>query len=254
MIDIHTHIMPGVDDGARDIHMAIQMIRNAALGGTTDIILTPHCAEAYGFYNYDSEELEEYFQSLCREVARGQIPIRLHAGMEVLYEGKEHFLRNENQFHSLCGSRYMLIEYYFDVSREEIIEGVETVCACGYIPIIAHPERYACVQEECLLANGKLLLEVREKDALFQVNKGSLAGKHGDRSLQTAEWMFKNDFVDFVASDAHNPRFRNAGLRDVQAYIQKQYGSRRAKRLFEDNPRCIIEDRIIGKEQIGGDR
>ena len=55
MIDIHTHIMPGVDDGAKDIHMAIQMIRNAVAGGTTDIILTPHCATAYGFYNYDGE-------------------------------------------------------------------------------------------------------------------------------------------------------------------------------------------------------
>ena len=77
MIDIHTHIMPGVDDGARDIHMAIEMIRNAAVGGTTDIILTPHCAEAYGFYNYDSEELDVFYRQLCKEVERFQIPVFL---------------------------------------------------------------------------------------------------------------------------------------------------------------------------------
>lgn len=252
MIDIHTHIMPGVDDGAKDIHMAIQMIRNAVAGGTTDIILTPHCATAYGFYNYDGEELEEHFQYLCREVAWLQIPVRLHPGMEVLYEGQAHFLYHEKDFYPLCGSRYLLVEHYFDISREGFLEGAETVHSCGYIPIVAHPERYACVQEDCLSGQRSLLLEAKEKGALFQVNKGSLAGKHGEKSLQTGEWMLEQDLVDFIASDAHHPRFRNAGLRNVEKYIRKEFGSDRAKRLFEDHPRCIIEDNPIIGEHIGG--
>lgn len=252
MIDIHTHIMPGVDDGAKDIHMAIQMIRNAAAGGTTDIILTPHCASAYGFHNDNTEELEEHFQYLHRQVVKLQIPIRLHAGMEILYEGKEHFLKCEKGFHPLCGSRYLLVEYYFDVPKEEFIEGVETICTCGYIPIIAHPERYSCVQEECLQGQQGMLLEAKEKGALFQVNKGSLAGKHGEKSLRTGEWMLQNDWVDFIASDAHHPAYRNAGLREVKSYIQKRYGVHRAKRLFEDNPRCVIENKPIVEGHTGG--
>lgn len=249
MIDIHTHIMPGVDDGARDIHMAIEMIRNAAVGGTTDIILTPHCAEAYGFYNYDSEELDVFYRQLCKEVERFQIPVRLHAGMEVLYEGRDHFLEYEKEYYPLCGSRYMLIEYFFDVPVYEFLEGVETVCSCGYTPIIAHPERYNCVQDDCLLEHGQLLVQAIKQGALLQVNKGSLAGKHGEKSQQTGEYILSHKLVNFIASDAHHPQFRNTGLRNVENYIRKQYGIQLAKRLFEDNPRCIIENKAIKGEQ-----
>ena len=124
--------------------------------------------------------------------------------------------------------------------------------SCGYIPIVAHPERYACVQEDCLWGQKSLLLEAREKGALFQVNKGSLAGKHGEKSLQTSEWMLEQDLVDFIASDAHHPRFRNAGLWNVEKYIRKEFGPDRAKRLFEENPRCIVEDNKITGKHTGG--
>ena len=108
------------------------------------------------------------------------------------------------------------------------------------------------MQEECLQGQQGMLLEAKEKGALFQVNKGSLAGKHGEKSLRTGEWMLQNDWVDFIASDAHHPAYRNAGLREVKSYIQKRYGVHRAKRLFEDNPRCVIENKPIVEGHTGG--
>ena len=236
MIDIHTHIMPGVDDGAKNYHMALEMLRSAVAGGTTDVILTPHCAPSYGFFNYNDDNLSTHFDRLCYEVGRRNIPIRLHPGMEILFEGRKEFMSQIRDFYPLCGSRYYLIEHYFNVTEEMFIDAVKCVMEIGGVPIVAHPERYEQIQEECLL-------KAAEMGALFQVNKGSLAGRHGDKALHTAMWMLDQDLVGFIASDAHHPKYRNAGLKYVEKMIRETYGRTRAKVIFEENPRKIIENK-----------
>ena len=102
MIDIHTHIMPGVDDGASNYQMAIQMLQNASAGGTTDVFLTPHCAPSYGFFNANDERLASCFKRLCYEVVKRGIQVRLHPGMEILFEGKHEFLYQKEDYYPLC--------------------------------------------------------------------------------------------------------------------------------------------------------
>ena len=245
MIDIHTHIMPGVDDGAENYQKALQMLQNAAAGGTTDVILTPHCAPSYGFYNYNDEDLATYFDKLCYEVRKRNIPIRLHPGMEILFEGRDEFLSQIQDFYPLCGSRYYLIEHYFDVDEQGFLEAVECVLEVGGIPIVAHPERYDVIQEDCLSHNGACIQNAAKKGALFQVNKGSLTGQHGSKSLHTAIWLLEQELVDFIASDAHHPKYRNAGLKYIEQEIREKYGRATAKRIFEENPRKVIEDKPI---------
>lgn len=245
MIDIHTHIMPGVDDGAKNFQMSLEMLKNAAAGGTTDVFLTPHCAPAYGFFNYNDDVLGTCFNRLCNEVKRQNIPIQLHPGMEILFEGRKDFLYQVQDYYPLCGSKYYLIEYYFNVEENVFLEGIESVSEIGGIPIIAHPERYESIQEDCLLRNGACIRRAVEMGALFQVNKGSLAGKHGVKSLHTAVWMLEQELVDFIASDAHHPKYRNAGLRYVEQDIREKYGEEKAKRIFEENPRKVIENKPI---------
>lgn len=238
MIDIHTHILPGLDDGAGNMEQALRLIRDAAAGGTGGIILTPHCAPSYGFFNYDGERLDRQFQILCREVyEKARIPVRLYPGMEVLYEGREEMLRQRDGYFPLCGSRYLLLEYYFDADAREFLEGIETAGECGFVPVIAHPERYECVQED-----PKLAAAGRRRGALFQVNKGSLAGRHGARALAAGEKLLELDEADFIASDAHHPVMRGSSLANVSAYVRARFGEERAWRLFEENPRRILMD------------
>lgn len=245
MIDIHSHILPGVDDGAQNMETALRLIRDAAAGGTREIILTPHCAPSYGFFNYDAEMLDMHFQSLCRAVyERERIPVRLHPGMEVLYEGRQEMLSRAGEYFSLCGSRYLLLEYYFDTDAYSFLEGIETAGECGYIPIVAHPERYECVQEDAGLA-----AEGRRRGALFQINKGSLAGRHGDLALEAGERMLVRDEADFIASDAHHPLRRGSSLANVSAYVRARFGEERAWRLFEENPYRVVRDLPIGRSQ-----
>lgn len=237
MIDIHTHILPGVDDGAETLRDAVRLLRQAAEAGTKEIILTPHCAPSYDFFNYKDARMEDCFETLCRAADQEQIPVMLHPGMEVLYEGKKEWLCHKKEYVTLCGGSYILMEYYFDAQGEEVLEGIETVKENGYIPIIAHPERYDCVKEDWELA-----IEGRRRGALFQINKGSLSGRHGEKARICACRLLDLDIVDFVASDAHDPEYRGSRLDRVFHFISSEYGKKRARKLFLDNPRKVIHD------------
>lgn len=249
MIDIHTHIMPGVDDGAKNLDMAIRILEQAASTGTREVILTPHCAPAYGFFNYDGDMLAHVFHKLHREVERRNIPICIHPGMEILFEGRKNFLCHKEEYYPLCGSRYFLIEYFFDVPGEIFLEGIDTVKEVGYEPIVAHPERYHVVQQDCIKNQGELLVEAGNRGVLFQINKGSLSGKNGEKARQTAEWLLKQNIVDFVASDAHDSQRRTSRLDHVASYIRKKYGKDREKRLFHKNPECVITNKCLDRHR-----
>lgn len=239
MIDIHTHILPGLDDGARDMDEALRMIRHAWQRGTTELILTPHFAPAYGYNNSDIELLDQTFQKLCGIVyERERIPVILHPGMEVLYENHREFVNHMEHYFTLCGGEYFLMEYDFGVEEDRFLEGIQTALSYGQIPVIAHPERYACVQE-----NPELVREGKRKGAWFQMNKGSLSGRHGERARRSAVRLMDLDLIDFVASDAHDSRIRHTGLDRVFRFIYEEYGQERAYRLLEENPRKITADR-----------
>lgn len=235
MIDIHTHILPGVDDGAQTLQEAVRMIRQAAESGTREIILTPHCAPAYDFFNYNDDRLEERFERLCYMVHEEKIPVILHPGMEVLYEGREQLIAHMDDYASLCGGVFFLMEYYFDVHPLDFLEGICTLKECGYIPVIAHPERYRCMKTD-----WKLAQEGRRLGARFQVNKGSLYGVHGEAARSCAYYLLDQDIVDFIASDAHDRMYRGSRLGKVYRHIQEEYGEERARRLFVDNPMEVV--------------
>lgn len=246
MIDIHTHILPGVDDGARSFREALRLLEDAAKAGTKEIILTPHCAPSYGFWNFDGGELDLCFRRLCREAQRERIPVILHPGMEVLYEGREEMLYHREEYCTLCHSRYLLMEYPFDGTKEEFLEGIETAGECGFVPVVAHPERYDCIQKApSLVVTGSAM------GALFQINKSSLKGSHGENAWKTGHWILENGLADFIASDAHDPLRRNSNLQGIEQYIRRHYGKDMAYRIFVENPLAVIENKKLkGKGKV----
>lgn len=240
MIDIHTHIMPLLDDGAQTFEEAIQMIKMAYAGGTNGIVLTPHCAPLYGF-RHDADELREKFAYFSEVVCeKEQIPVRLYPGMEVLYEGKQRMKNTKSAYLSINESRYLLLEYMFDIRKRTFLEGIEWAKECGWTPVVAHPERYECVQE-----NWELILEGRKAGAHFQVSEGSIFGRHGRMSRHTAHILLEEEAVQMIASDAHNLTMRPPFGNRTRVWLEQNYGRRYTKELLHDNPKKIVTDQEL---------
>ena len=179
MIDIHSHILPLVDDGSSSVDMSLDMLDEAYRDGTKEIVLTPHLAYAYGFENpnYKIKELFSQFKDIVEDVG---IPIKMYLGCEFLYRSHESFERHFEDITTLNDTKYLLMEFYFDVEEEVILEAVQDVLDKGYIPVVAHPERFEAIQ-----INPDIALEIVNRGGYLQMNKGSILGDYGSLVKET---------------------------------------------------------------------
>ena len=145
MIDIHCHILPMVDDGSQSVEMSLEMLDSAYRHGTTSMILTPHLAYAYGFEN-PTDKIVELFHQFKAIVRYEGIPIDLYLGCEYLFTSRDSYYRHREYITKLNKTKYLLMEYYFDVEEEVILDSIDCVLEDGYIPVIAHPERFEAIQ------------------------------------------------------------------------------------------------------------
>ena len=203
MIDIHSHILPMVDDGASSIESALKMLIQAYEDGTDVLFLTPHFATAYGFDN-PKEKIRELFDQFCDIVDDHHIPIQLYLGCEYLYQSKEVFENEVKYIQKMNNTKYVLVEFYFDVHEDIIFEAVDVIKSKGLIPILAHPERYDCIQEDPNIA-----YELRKSHVYLQMNKGSILGRYGRKVERTCLDLLVRDCYKFVGSDAHHPKLRS---------------------------------------------
>ena len=173
MIDLHCHILPGLDDGAVDFEESLAMAAMAASHGIRHIAATPHCT---GDRAWDVMESVTMLQELIREA---EIPVYLYPGMEIFGTYETARLLQERKLLTLNGSRYPLIEFAFHTDGEEETDILQSVIDAGYTPIVAHPERYSYVCQEPELIN-----RWKKMGCLFQVNRGSLLGRYGHSAQQ----------------------------------------------------------------------
>ncbi|MDO4313153.1 MAG: hypothetical protein Q4C52_08715 [Eubacteriales bacterium] len=237
MIDIHTHILPGIDDGAQDIYDTLEMVRMAADSGVTAMVATPHCNIPGGFDNYFGREYVEVFQKTVKAVQRERIPIQLLPGMEVFSTYDLPELIVEKKIMPLNQSRYILMEFAFDEEPEFAQDIVDRVREVGAKPVIAHAERYEFVQDD-----PQIVYEWRKKGYLVQINKGSFLGRFGRRAQAAAYRMMDHNLVSVIASDAHSPYQRTPYMLDAYEELRTEYSERCLKVLFEENPRRICEN------------
>lgn len=242
MLDIHCHIIPGVDDGSGSMSDSIEMAEISVESGVTGIVATPHCNIPRMYDNYRSEELDKKFLDLSESLKKMGIPVELYCGQEVfLCRGFRERLKN-GDFITLNNSRYLLVE--FD-AREDVsfaLNSIEMVVAEGYVPVAAHPERYGFVVEDPAVVN-----RIRSLGALIQLNRGSLTGKFGRYIQMTAQSIVENRLADFVASDAHSQYSRTPSLADVHELICENYSYDYAEVLLETNPRKLINNEAVLK-------
>ena len=224
MIDIHTHLLPFVDDGVRDYDEAIQIIIDLLQQGVDHIYVTPHY---YKMRNYLStcEENELLFSELKQKVNQRNIDINLYLANEIKYT-RETLKDIENKVVKPLLKNIYLVEFSVDISVYDITEAIHNMVAKGYTPIIAHIERY--VQ----LSKLEDVLVLRKIGALVQVNATSVLGGQGSSIKKWIKKLIKNNYIDFIASDSH--RVHPHLMKDAYLYIEKKYSKDIAEKLFNN--------------------
>lgn len=240
MVDIHCHILYGVDDGSFDLRESLEMLETAREGGTTVVVATPHCNIPGMFSNYWCDELSQKLSTLNSALERDGAEIRVVSGQEIFATDEIARLLKEGKVITLNSSRYALIEFDFGEYSLAAYSMLESVIAEGYVPVVAHPERYGFVYEEEDAAR-----RLKSMGCLLQVNKGSLKGSFGMKAKKTAYRLLDASLADFVASDAHGPYVRTPFLADAFEAVSAMYSDEYAKRLFVENPSLVLQNKEI---------
>lgn len=240
MIDLHTHILPGIDDGSPSMEASLAMAELALEGGVGTIVATPHSNQMGRFENFYSNALFGLYQAVKEELAEEALPLNLHLGMEIMASEDMGDRIRRGELISLNHSRYYLVEFVFDEIPERIEDYLEKIFQAKGVPLIAHPERYYCVQDY-----PELVYDWLRMGCYTQINKGSLFGKFGRHAAGAAQELLENDLVTCVASDAHSPYARTTYMADTRDYLEEQYGEERMYRLTKGNPLRILSNRTI---------
>ena len=239
MIDIHSHILPGVDDGADDMESALEMAALSAESGVTVLAATPH-SSAFRNQNLWDEVLIERMKEFKTKVEEKKIPLRIVPGMEIFCNSETVKYLKQRKLIGLCGSDYPLVEFSFMDYADQATEILEDICSMGMRPVVAHPERYEYVQEDPTLLNYWSRI-----GCLMQVNRGSLLGRFGRREQHLAIELVERGFAAAVASDAHSPLIRTPWMEDVRNLLSQEFSPAYARMLLLENPRRILKDDII---------
>lgn len=234
MIDLHSHILPELDDGARDLDEALQMARLAVDSGISHMVATPHCVD--GGAAAIRENLH-FFRQVLRE---GGIPLKIYSGMEIFATADTAQMLKEGLLLTLNRSRYPLVEFNFESDGVAQTEILRSLRQAGFYPLIAHPERYLYVQREPQLLNEWLRM-----GCLLQINKGSLTGRFGPTARELAFALAQRRFVSVVASDAHGAHQRTPWMYDAWDLLARYVSPIAAEQLLLENPRRIINDEPV---------
>ncbi len=226
MIDIHAHVIPFVDDGAKNLNEALALLKSEVESGVTDIICTPHLRKQF---NKTGAEIKNYFLDFKKEVLKAEIPVNLYLGREIFVDKKlyENIKVKDNLMN---GKEFALIEFDFNISRE-IAEICYSLTVEGVTPIVAHLERYSYAK----LEDAE---EIKSAGGLIQVNASSFVGEMKKYYKKKVVKMFKEGLIDFVASDIHYGR--NNVNEKAFSFVSKKFGVNVAEDVFINNAKKYL--------------
>lgn len=237
-VDIHSHILPGVDDGAGSPEMSMRMLRMADAEGIRQIILTPHNKPMR--HNVSAGEMEQLMERLRNAIEQEGLRLQLYSGSEVYYRSGILDALEEGNACTMAASSYVLVEFGPMDDFSYIRNGVYQLTAGGYQPILAHAERYAHIGAD-IGRVGELI----EMGCYIQVNAGSIMGDYGYKTKHLARRLLKHRLVHFIATDSHNDGKRSPALARCAGYVSKKFGEQYMQELFCINPGCVIANEYI---------
>lgn len=243
MIDMHTHVLFGVDDGAKTIENSLDLIKEEINKGVSKIILTPHFKKRQGETNV--EKITENFITLRNIVSEENLKVELFLGSEVYLDHNYYYTLWKEPIITLAGSDYVLIEF----SMMDIPKNIPEICyevkLKGFIPIIAHVERY-----DILYDNPQLIRDILNEGAHFQINASTIVEKEEKESFKFVNYMLKNELVSFVASDVHNRDSRAFYLDKAYIVVNKICNHNYAEKIFKENQEKVIMNKYFDSPKL----
>lgn len=233
MIDIHSHILPGIDDGSRDLVESVKIVRELVKQGVTDIVATPHYINETIFISPRSKNLE-LLEELKRKLAEENVDVKIFLGNEIYIDERILELVDAGEISTMGDSEYLLVELPMDNEYPNYEDFLKELVDSKYKVILAHPERYMIMQED-----EDILSDLYEMGILFQCNFGSLTGKYGKNAMRIVRKLAKEKKIFAFGSDAHH-QGKNDFLDSARRKLLKYYSEAELREILVDNPNKIL--------------
>ena len=232
--DLHTHMLPGLDDGAKNLAQAKKMLETAYEEGIRRIMLTPHFGPRSA--GTGRQKTEEVFGRM-KELAAAYEDLELFLGNEILFSPSTvEELHNGNAL-TLAGSDYVLVEFYPDEPLSALESAVRALIRAGYRPVIAHAERYRCLQKHPADAG-----DLTAQGAAVQINSSSLLGGWTDPEYRCVKKLLQHDLVHFIGSDCHNDSSRRPAMREAAEKLLRFTDEETAEAIWRKNGERILQN------------
>lgn len=234
MVDIHSHILPKIDDGSQNLNMTYEMLRRCSDDGVKKIVATPH----YYYGSADFRKVRAMVRMLNRLLYKQNLDIKIFHGQEIYLT--ENILKEyeKKKIGTINDSRYMLIELNMDSFSHTMLNMIYELRLRDIVPIIAHPERY-----NFILKKSDIINDLIKEGCLFQINSGSIEGKFGWKVKKRAKILMRHNIYSFIGSDAHNSNKRKTGIKKSLKLLKKMNVD--CADFFESNSERLLNNNII---------
>lgn len=235
MIDIHSHILPKVDDGSKCLSMTYEMLRRCEFDGIKEIIATPHY---YGYNSINFRRVKARVSMLNKLICKKNLSVKIYHGQEVYLTYNLIKQYEKKEIGTLNDSRYMLIELDMKKFTNRMLNIIYELRIRGIVPIIAHPERNNYILNDLTVINSLI-----EEGCLFQLNSGSIEGKFGWKVKRQAKLLIDKNIYNFIGSDAHDNKKRILTIKNAMGIIGKK--NKLYKKKFDDDSKKLLNNEEI---------
>ena len=235
IMDIHCHLLPHVDDGAKNLQESAEMIRMLWEQGVRTIIATPHYRK--GMFEPSMEMVQTQLMHVRRVARKVSRDIKIYLGCEFHVNMDMPWILSDGERPTLAGSSYVLSEFADSVQESYMRERIQTLRGFGYTPVIAHIERY-----QKIIRNEEFVAELSAAGAKIQVDAETIL-KRNPKIKRFCRWLSMEDLLDFIGSDAHSVQRRAPCMGACREYLVKKCGKAYARKIMEENPEQILRER-----------
>ena len=243
MIDLHSHILPSIDDGSRNIDETIELIKEATNVGFEGIITTSHYME--GYYETGIQEREILIQAIYQKIRQRNINTKLYLGNEIYLSDNIIELLKEGKASTINNTSYVLFEMPLNVEPLNLYDIAYELIQNKLVPILAHPERYTFIQKDL-----ELIYDLIDLGVLMQANYASIDGYYGTKAQIIAKNLLENNMIHFLGSDVHRANTIYPKIPEILKKLEQIIGSKKLEKLTTTNPNLALQNKRIEIEEV----